>query len=85
MAWSACGRTLLVALISHAVMRAWSLVDFVPEALAFERADRDNPTERSAQLDASKLLASTPRHCDLRSNVGGVRSYDAGMLTGMYI
>jgi hypothetical protein len=30
---------LLVALISHVVMRFWSLVDFVPKALAFERAD----------------------------------------------
>jgi hypothetical protein len=30
---------LLVALASHAVMRVWSLVDFVPKALAFEKAD----------------------------------------------
>jgi hypothetical protein len=30
---------LLLALVSHAVMRVWSLVDFVPKALAFERAD----------------------------------------------
>ena len=30
---------LLVALVSHAVMRVWSLVDFVPKALAFEKAD----------------------------------------------
>lgn len=30
---------LLVALISHAVMRVWSLLDFVPAAMAFERAD----------------------------------------------
>ena len=30
---------LLVALVSHAVMRVWSLVDFVPKALAFERED----------------------------------------------
>jgi hypothetical protein len=30
---------LLVALVSHAVMRVWSLVDFVPEAVAFEKAD----------------------------------------------
>jgi hypothetical protein len=31
---------LLVALASHIVMRAWSALDFVPKALAFERADR---------------------------------------------
>lgn len=30
---------LLVALVSHAAMRVWSLVDFVPKAVAFEKAD----------------------------------------------
>jgi hypothetical protein len=30
---------LVVALVSHIVMRVWSLVDFVPKALAFERDD----------------------------------------------
>jgi hypothetical protein len=30
---------LLVALASHAVMRIWSFVDFVPKALAFEKSD----------------------------------------------
>ena len=30
---------LLVASVSHAVMRVWSLVEFVPKTLAFERAD----------------------------------------------
>lgn len=30
---------LLVALVSHAVMRVWSLVDFVPKAIAFENTD----------------------------------------------
>src|SRR4029077_20517208 len=30
---------LLIALASHALMRAWSLVDFVPKAVAFEKAD----------------------------------------------
>lgn len=30
---------LLLALVSHAVMRLWSAVDFIPKALAFERAD----------------------------------------------
>jgi hypothetical protein len=29
---------LLIALVSHAVMRVWSLVDFVPKAVAFEKA-----------------------------------------------
>src|SRR5215813_12362214 len=30
---------LLVSLTSHVVMRLWSAVDFIPKALAFERAD----------------------------------------------
>lgn len=30
---------LLVALASHAVMRVWSAFDFIPKALAFERAE----------------------------------------------
>jgi hypothetical protein len=30
---------LLVALASHAVMRTWSLVDFVPKAVVFEKTD----------------------------------------------
>lgn len=38
-----------VALISHAVMREWSLVDFVPKALAFERADPATITESTAR------------------------------------
>jgi hypothetical protein len=30
---------MLVALGSHVVMRVWSLVDFIPKAVAFEKAD----------------------------------------------
>ena len=30
---------LLVALVSHVLMRLWSAVDFIPKALAFERTD----------------------------------------------
>jgi hypothetical protein len=30
---------LLIGLASHAVMRIWSAFDFIPKALAFERAD----------------------------------------------
>src|SRR5919108_2945210 len=30
---------LLVALATHATMRLWSAVDFIPKALAFEKAD----------------------------------------------
>ena len=49
-AWNdASGRlALLVALVSHAVMRVWSLVDFVPKALAFEKADPATVDEAAA-------------------------------------
>jgi hypothetical protein len=30
---------LLVAVASHAVMRIWSFLDFIPKAFAFEKAD----------------------------------------------
>lgn len=73
---------LLVALISHAVMRVWSLLDFVPTALTFERADPETITESTAPLDASESLAATVGHGDLRIHAGGVRSCGAGTLIG---
>lgn len=36
---------LLIALTSHAVMRIWSAFDFIPKALAYERADPASLTE----------------------------------------
>ena len=43
---------LLVALASHAIMRLWSAFDFIPKALAFERA---------AQVDEAAARAWTRR------------------------
>jgi hypothetical protein len=40
---------LCVALISHAIMRIWSAFDFIPKALAFERAQPGPGTEASAR------------------------------------
>lgn len=40
---------LLVALASHAMMRIWSAFDFIPKALAFERADPATITEDAAR------------------------------------
>jgi hypothetical protein len=39
--WSqpSVSNTVLVALASHAVMRLWSAFDFIPKAVAFERAE----------------------------------------------
>jgi hypothetical protein len=39
---------LLVALVSQAVMRVWSLADFVPKAVAFEKADPATVDEAAA-------------------------------------
>lgn len=40
---------LLVALASHAVMRLWSAFDFIPKALAFEKAEPDAFDEQAAR------------------------------------
>ena len=50
-AWSqpAVRNGLLVALASHGVMRLWSAFDFIPKALAFERADAATITEDVAR------------------------------------
>lgn len=40
---------LLLAMVSHTVMRVWSGVDFIPKALAFERADPATVSEAEAR------------------------------------
>jgi hypothetical protein len=59
-AWSDPGMriALLVALVSHAVMRVSSLIDFVPKAVAFEKAG-------PATVDAAAAVRWT-RHSLLR-------------------
>jgi hypothetical protein len=52
---------LLVALVSHAVMRVWSLVDFVPKALTFERADPATVDEAAAERWTRRSLLRLPR------------------------
>ena len=51
---------LLVALISHAVMRVWSLVDFVPKAVAFEKADPASVDEAAAVRWTRRSLLRLP-------------------------
>jgi hypothetical protein len=51
---------LLVALVSHAVMRVWSLVDFVPKAVAFEKADPATVEEASAVRWTRRSLLRLP-------------------------
>jgi hypothetical protein len=61
-AWGHAGirAALLLALASHAVMRVWSLVDFVPKALAFERADPSEVDEAAAVRWTRLSLARLP-------------------------
>ncbi|TAJ33024.1 MAG: hypothetical protein EPO67_08790 [Reyranella sp.] len=51
LAWSqpAVFNALLVALASHVVMRIWSGFDFIPKALAFEKADPASISEGAAR------------------------------------
>lgn len=51
---------LFVALISHAVMRVWSLVDFVPKALAFEKTDPARVDEAAAVRWTRRSLLRLP-------------------------
>jgi hypothetical protein len=51
---------LLVALVSHAVMRVWSLADFVPKALAFEKADPATIDEAAAVRWTRRSLLRMP-------------------------
>jgi hypothetical protein len=51
---------LLVALASHAAMRIWSAFDFIPKALAFERADPTAITESAARAWTRRSLWRLP-------------------------
>ena len=51
---------LLVALVSHAVMRVWSFVDFVPKAVEFERADPAGVDEAAAVAWTRRSLLRLP-------------------------
>ena len=51
---------LLVGLASHAAMRTWSAFDFIPKALAFERADPATVTEDTARRWSRRSLGRLP-------------------------
>lgn len=51
---------LLVALLSHAVMRIWSAFDFIPKALAFERAEPAAIREEAARRWSRRSLGRLP-------------------------
>jgi hypothetical protein len=51
---------LWIALISHALMRIWSAFDFIPKALAFERAEAGTITEASARKWSHRSMLRLP-------------------------
>jgi hypothetical protein len=51
---------LLVALASHAVMRVWSFADFIPKALAFERAEPSSVEVGSARRWTRRSIGRLP-------------------------
>lgn len=60
--WSRPGvrAALLVALICHAVVRTWSLIDFVPKARRFERTDPDAVDQAAAIRWTRRSLLRLP-------------------------
>jgi hypothetical protein len=61
-AWSqpAVRSCLLVALASHAVMRLWSAFDFIPKALAFEKAEPGAISEAAARAWTTRSRLRLP-------------------------
>jgi hypothetical protein len=51
---------LWIALTSHALMRIWSAFDFIPKALAFERAEQGTITEAAARKWSNRSLLRLP-------------------------
>jgi hypothetical protein len=59
-ALAAVRQPLLVALATHATMRVWSAFDFIPKALAFERADPASVDEGAARRWSRRSLGRLP-------------------------
>jgi hypothetical protein len=49
-----------VGLASHVIMRLWSAVDFIPKALAFERADPATIEPSAARRWSRRSLGRLP-------------------------
>lgn len=54
------GAALLVALVSHAVMRIWSVFDLIPKAVQFERKDPADVDEAAALRWIRRSLLRLP-------------------------
>ena len=65
---------LLVALLSHAAMRIWSLVDFVPKAVEFEKSRPGRRRRgRRSPVDPSQPAADAAGRDHLRGDAGRAR------------
>jgi hypothetical protein len=51
---------LLVALVSHVVMRIWSAFDFIPKALAFEKRESGSISEKEARSWTQRSVLRLP-------------------------
>jgi hypothetical protein len=51
---------LVIAMVSHVAMRVWSLLDVVPKAVEFERADPASVEEEAAVAWTRRNLARLP-------------------------
>ena len=51
---------LVIALLTHATMRLWSAFDFIPKALAFEKADPASIDPRAAKRWSRRSLGRLP-------------------------
>jgi hypothetical protein len=51
---------LIIALASHAIMRIWSVVDFIPKTLAFEKAEPGMIDEGEARRWTRRSLTRLP-------------------------
>jgi len=62
LAWSAANVRfwLFVAVASHAAMRLWSALDFIPQALAFEKSEPCPETENAARRWTRRSLLRLP-------------------------
>ena len=58
--WPAARAPLLVALATHATMRLWSAFDFIPKALAFERAEPATIDAAAARRWSRRSLGRLP-------------------------
>jgi len=66
--------------ISHAIMRIWSAFEFIPKALAFERAEAGSIPEAAARRWSHHSLLCLP--LDLATCLAMLAAFAAAVRTG---